>query len=124
MHEYLSQAKSGLPVDFSERVRDAIVRGLHDQDVSIDTISRVMMVEPRTLQRLLEKEGRRFSDLLNDVRKDLSQRYLRETTMSLTDVSLALNYSDPATFTRFFKRGFGMTPSMWRNKERDAGGHR
>ena len=120
MHEYLSQARFGLPVEFSERVRDAIVRGLHDQDASIDTISRLLGLEPRTLQRRLEKEGRRFGDLLNDVRKDLAQRYLRETTMSLTDVSLALNYSDPATFTRFFKRRFGMTPSMWRNKERDA----
>ena len=49
-----------------------------------------------------------------------ARRYLIYTSMPVKDVSDALGFSDPAYFTRFFKRQTGIAPSAFRAQVRSA----
>ena len=49
-----------------------------------------------------------------------ARRYLIYTSMPVKDVSDALGFSDPAYFTRFFKRQTGLAPMVFRARARPA----
>ena len=72
----------------------------------------------RTLQRSLEKEGRTFATLLNDVRRELALRYLASSTHSVTAIAQMTGYATASSFTRWFAAEFGMAPAAWRAEER------
>jgi AraC-like DNA-binding protein len=83
-------------------------------EATIEAASRVLHMSPRTLQRRLEDEGTRFSEVLDSARADLARRWLTDKTQSLTEVAFRLGFSDLATFSRAFKRWTGKPPGMWR----------
>lgn len=67
-----------------------------------------------TLKRLLLREGRSYSALLNEIRLRDARRLLTSMDMSIADVATALGYQNTANFTRAFQQWSGMTPSQWR----------
>ena len=79
-------------------------------DASIDAVARAMHMSPRTLQRRLDEEGARFSELLDSVRETLARRWLTEETRTLSEIGYALGFADLATFSRAFKRWTGKPP--------------
>lgn len=82
---------------------------------TIDQVAQTHGIHVRTLQRRLEEAQTSFSDLMNEVRKDLVFRYLKNLNYSLAQVSDILGYSMPSSFTRWFISQFGMSPNMWRS---------
>ncbi|MCO8045703.1 AraC family transcriptional regulator [Acinetobacter bohemicus] len=72
-------------------------------------------VNVRTLQRRLEASNTSFSSLINDVRRVLVFRYLKNPHYSLGQVSDILGYSMPSSFTRWFISQFGVSPTEWRH---------
>ncbi|MFX8626071.1 helix-turn-helix transcriptional regulator, partial [Acinetobacter baumannii] len=82
---------------------------------TIDQVAQTHGIHVRTLQRRLEEAQTSFSDLMNEVRKDLVFRYLKNLNYSLAQVSDILGYSMPSSFTRWFISQFGMSPNTWRN---------
>lgn len=72
----------------------------------------------RTLQRLLEKEGRAFATILNGVRRELALRYLSSPTHSVAQIAQMTGYASPSSFTRWFVAEFGVSPAAWRAEER------
>jgi AraC-like DNA-binding protein len=73
-----------------------------------------MGVHPRALQRELAGDGRSFAELLDEVRRELAQRYLANPTMPIGSVGQMIGYSTPSSFTRWFQAEFGKTPAAWR----------
>jgi AraC-like DNA-binding protein len=65
---------------------------------------------PRSLQRALNAEGTSFAAVLDDVRRKKALALLEESAASITEIGLALGYSDPANFTRAFRRWTGRPP--------------
>lgn len=51
-----------------------------------------------------------------------ARRNLVYTSMSVRDIADVLGFADPAYFTRFFKRGSGMSPRQFREQARLTGG--
>ncbi len=82
---------------------------------TIDQVAQMHGINVRTLQRRLEASQTSFSDLINDVRRNLVFRYLKNINYSLGQVSDILGYSTPSSFTRWFISQFGMAPMNWRN---------
>lgn len=70
----------------------------------------------RSLQRRLKNEGTSFQGLLDSVRVEQTKSYLSNEYYRLCDISGLLGFSDPACFTRSFKRWFNTTPKQWREK--------
>ncbi|MGO1502940.1 MAG: AraC family transcriptional regulator [Marinobacter sp.] len=82
--------------------------------VTLELIADYMMLSPRSLQRYLAEQNTSFHELLEDTRRSLATRYLKESQMSLTELAGVLGYSDLAAFSRAFNRWFGMSPRKWR----------
>jgi AraC-like DNA-binding protein len=98
----------------SRDVRKAAYQLLPVGRGSIAQIARALGLNVRTLQRRLASEQQEFSQLLNEVRRDLALRHLDNPSVSLTHVAGLLGYRQPSSFTRWFAAEFGVSPSKWR----------
>ena len=56
----------------------------------------------RTLQRRLDEGGRTFSELINEVRRELVLRYMENSRYPLRRIAELLGYSMLSSFTRWF----------------------
>lgn len=81
---------------------------------SVAQISQGLGVNVRTLQRQLDEAGASFSTLINDVRGELAQRYIFNTSHTLGRIAEQLGYSNLSSFTRWYISRFGSAPSQAR----------
>jgi AraC-like DNA-binding protein len=72
---------------------------------------------PRSLQRALEQEGRRFAELLNEVRRSLVVQHLSAGNCSMTALAATLGFFTSSSFSRWFVAEFGVAPRRWRNEQ-------
>lgn len=79
-------------------------------------VAQMMGIHRRTLSRWLRSEGISLRTVVNEARFGAAKQLLIDTDMCLAGISAALEFSDPAAFTRAFRRWSGTTPSAWRKK--------
>ena len=103
-------ASTGVTADVSRVLVTALPRGI----VQRDLVARELGMSSRTLSRRLSAEATTFGQILESVRRDLAQRYLRDHGLSIHEVAFLLGYTEPSTFFRAFKRWTGRTPAKWR----------
>lgn len=89
---------------------------------SVNDIAQVLDIHPKKIQRLLKDEGTNFSDVLDDVRKNIAERLLIESDISIARLAGMLDYSSDRPFTAASKRWFGMTPTEFRRARREESG--
>lgn len=94
-----------------EMVRELLPSG----DVTAERISRRLSLSKRSLERRLARHGCTFSELLRDCRLRLAEYYLRETHLSIKEISLMLGYREVNSFHRAYKIWNGVTPNALRN---------
>jgi AraC-like DNA-binding protein len=92
---------------------------LHTGDVSMDTIAGKMGVSRQTLFRRLKTEDVTFEKVLDDLRHRLALHYLAGRKASVNETGYLVGFSDPASFSRAFKRWTGKSPSEMRGKTAD-----
>ncbi|MGZ8311678.1 MAG: AraC family transcriptional regulator [Allosphingosinicella sp.] len=104
------------PTDGSiaEKTRRSIHLLLPSGRANLEQVGANLGLQPRTLQRLLERENRSFGSLLNDVRRELALRYLAVSSHSVSSIALMTGYASPSSFTRWFCAEFGTAPAAWR----------
>ena len=68
----------------------------------------------RTLQRRLSDRGYSFQTLVDDSRRELAKRLLKETDYPLAEIAFLTGFSEQSAFTRAFKRWAGQTPRSFR----------
>lgn len=81
---------------------------------SLATVSEVLGVHQRTLQRELRAAGTDFRSILDGARKGLAIDYLNDTRAGLGQIAAMLGYRDQAAFSNAFRRWFGVSPGRWR----------
>ena len=111
MIEYLARLDQK---HIAQQVKAIIVDQLPSGNVTDESVSRVMNMSPRKLQRQLEIAGTTFNTLLNEIRQDLAKKYLREQQVCMTEIAFLLGFSESSAFSRAFKRWMGVTPSEYR----------
>lgn len=118
MLEYLDgvidRQDAGFTTPVRELVRQLLPAGVATQSV----IARQFQLHPKTLQRRLAAEGTTFAALVDDVRREMAQRYLRDTTMALSHLASELGYAEQSVLTRSCQRWFGSSPVLLRQKWR------
>src|SRR5678815_63142 len=87
-------------------VRESIVRLLGIGPCTIALVAQHMGVDRRTIHRRLEDEGQTFSTLLDEVRRELAQRYIEGTRRTLSEVASLLGFSEPSSFSRWYRKQF------------------
>ncbi len=75
---------------------------------------KVLQISLWTLQRHLRAEGTGYKELLEQTRRDLAARYVKESHLSVGEITFLLGFSEPANFARAFKRWHGNTPTGYR----------
>lgn len=76
---------------------------------SIDQVARHMGVDRRTVHRQLSKDQITFTDLVQHLRIELSDRYLADPTRSLSEVAMLLGFSGPSAFAKWHAQAFQQT---------------
>lgn len=105
-----------------ERVRGALVEALPAGEVSMAAVCRKLGVSTRTLQRRLREEGSSFQQTLDALRNSLAHHYLRNSSLSGTEISFLIGFEDPNSFVRAFQTWTGSTPQAVRLAHSKDGG--
>lgn len=100
--------------------RRLLARQLSQGEATLERLAAELHVSPRTLQRKLQDHDLSFSQLLDEVRRELAERYLADPGFDLTDLAFLLGYSEHSAFTRAFKRWTGRSPAEYRAARQSA----
>jgi len=99
-----------------ESVRTIVRQLLPTGAATLDVVAGQFSLHPKTLQRRLADAGTTFAALVDQVRKDAAERYLRDTGISLTHLARELGYAEQSVLTRSCKRWFGTGPAAYRSR--------
>lgn len=117
-HAIELQREASQAQGFAARVRAVIAQSLRDGEPRIAEAAQRLGMTARTLQRRLQDEALGFTALVDEARLQLARRYLADDSLSISEVSFALGYSEPSAFTRAFKRWSGSAPAEYREGAR------
>jgi AraC-like DNA-binding protein len=101
-------------VSVIREVEILIRNNLPTEPCTLSSIALKMSMSERTLQRNLDGSNVTFSSLLGRVRKDIALNYLRQSDLSVLQISEILGYKNLSTFSRSFKRLTGKSPRQIR----------
>jgi AraC-like DNA-binding protein len=96
------------------QVENAISLLLPDGRVLVEDVARRLGMSERTLARRLSDEGLKFTEILQQLRRDLAVRYLDDRKLHVSKIAWLLGFSEVSAFTHAFKRWTGKTPSQIR----------
>jgi len=94
-------------------VEDLMRSIIHFGIETLPAAARAAGLSRRTLHRRLSEAGLSFSKLRDEARLVTAMRLL-DTDLKLSEIAVELGYSDPAHFTRAFKRWTSVSPLLYR----------
>jgi AraC-like DNA-binding protein len=111
-----------LPEDdsFVRKVERVVAARIPQGAVDVEGVASALALSRRTLQRRLQEEGATFEAVVDDLRHQLAERYLRERALCVQETAFLLGYSDVSAFHRAFVRWTGLSPATWRAMSNDA----
>lgn len=98
-----------------EQVKTQILEQLPNGNITDTTVGQALFINDRTLQRRLKEENTTFKTLLNEIREELAATYIKDTSLSLSEITFMLGFGNISSFSRAFKRWTGQSPSAFRN---------
>ena len=75
-----------------------------------------MGISRRTLQRRLSEQQTNFKQVLQSLREQMAEAYLRDVRLGITEIGFLLGYSDQASFSNAFRLWQGCSPSEYRQR--------
>ena len=88
---------------------------------SADEVARLLQMDRRSLHRKLAAHGQTYSQILDQVRRDLVQRHLGESDLPLGEIAGLLGFARQSSFSHWFQGQFGCSASQW-SQDRKPGG--
>jgi AraC-like DNA-binding protein len=92
------------------RVENEIAALLPHGKARASLIANRLGMSQRSLARHLGEEGVNFSELLTMIRRDLASRYLKDESLSISQIAWLLGFQDLGSFSHAFKRWNGTAP--------------
>lgn len=103
----------------SEYTSDKVKRILHSsyryQFPDIDSVAEKLKLSSRTLQRKLSDENTTFKELLHETRFGIARKLLEQNSLTVSEISYMLGYSDIGNFSRSFKKYVGLSPQAYKD---------
>jgi AraC-like DNA-binding protein len=99
-----------------------ILTNATDRGLTVTQVALRQGVTLRYIHKMLEAEGRTFSELVLGARLALAHRMLTDSrfaSLPITEIAFASGFGDLSYFDHAFRRRFGATPSEVRHKLRD-----
>ena len=93
----------------SEQITDYM--GDHSDVVTLKDIAAHFSYHPNYISSLLHKEtGRKFTEILLEKRMERAVLLMKNTSLSIEEISALLGYSNHSNFYKAFKEYYQMTP--------------
>ena len=101
--------------DIVGQTKSVIFDQLPFGQVAIDQIADKLFLSERTLRRRLKEAGSSFKEILAKTRRELGERYIQDSSLSLTEIAYMLGFSDSSSLSRAYKGWTGQSPSQYRS---------
>jgi AraC-like DNA-binding protein len=98
-------------------VESEVERLLPHGKAQAQTVAKALAVSVRTLSRRLADEGTTYAEVVDQLRRSLALQYLKDPSMSLSQIAWLLGYEGSTSFNHAFKRWTGRSPSVARNEK-------
>jgi len=102
----------------------AITAYIHEESfetrLTVDQVAKAFGMSVSTLGRRLSREGLSYRTLLDRKRREIAERLLVASELSIAEIALQLGYSENATFSRSFHRWTGISPRQFRKRARQG----
>ncbi len=99
------------------KVKNMLRLMIKDEFPRKEIIAEKLGVNSRTLQRRLSEEGSGYQEILNELRYEMAQNYLRNSRLSIDEIGCRLGFAEPRSFHRCFKQWSGVTPGKYRETQ-------
>ena len=106
------------PQHLRSRVEGALMTVLHKPNVSMQVIAKYLGMSRSTLYRQLKTDGLSYEILHDELRHNMAVNYLNGGKVSIAEIAYLVGFSDPAAFSRAFRRWTGGTPGEAARKQR------
>lgn len=113
---YLASQKKA---DIVNQVKTSILENLGEGSVTESVIAQTLHMSTRNLNRKLIEKNTSFKALLLEIRSELASQYINDPTLTLTEISYQLGFSEMSSFSRAYKRWTGQSPSEARRESSD-----
>jgi AraC-like DNA-binding protein len=98
------------------RVEQLVSDLLPNGKATVGNVAKALSMSTRTLNRRLADEGTNYAAVLDDLRRDLALRSLKDDRLELTQIAWLLGYSEVSSFNHAFRRWTGATPKAVRSR--------
>jgi AraC-like DNA-binding protein len=96
------------------KVRQVLMVNLM-RPTSFEDVAAGLNMSARTLRRKLSEENTSFRQLVDELRRDMAIRYLRDTALTVEDIAASIGFSDAANFRHAFRRWTKAAPHQFRD---------
>jgi AraC-like DNA-binding protein len=95
-------------------VREVIIKLLSGGVPTLERMAAEVNTSVRTLERRLKAKGWTYKQLVDDLRRQLALRYVKDPRLRLSQLGFLLGFSENAAFVHAFRRWTGSTPMRYR----------
>ncbi|AGZ35820.1 AraC family transcriptional regulator [Pseudomonas sp. SWI6] len=117
---FLRSAPQGLVIRFrnqnglvAEVYRHLRARG-YGQWPTLAALADQQGISASTFRRQLEREGRSYQQIKDEVRRAMAFERLRDGTLSIAEIAEQAGFQEPSAFHRAFKKWTGQSPGTYR----------
>lgn len=103
-----------------ERVERSAVELLARGEAKQPKVASMLGMSSRTLARRMAATGETFASVIERLRSDLAQAYLRESDLGMAEIAFLLGYSEVSSFNHAFRRWTGSSPGRFRESYRTS----
>jgi AraC-like DNA-binding protein len=118
VEDRIRRLEAAQPHTLTDELRQYLRAEVTRQRCKAKRVARLRMMTRRTMSRRLKAEGTTFRQLANEAQFGTTKKLLADTDMNMVQISVVLDFSEPAAFTHAFRRWSGVTPSAWRRANR------
>lgn len=93
------------------RLQAVLMDLLPNGNVTDDAAAAALHMSVRTMHRKLTEIGSNFRTELVQLRRNLAEQYILDNSLTLTEISMLLGFSEPSAFSRAFRNWTGASPS-------------
>jgi AraC-like DNA-binding protein len=98
-------------------VENEVQRLLHHGKAQRETVAKKLAMSSRTLARRLADENTTYEEVVDQLRRSLALQYVKEPSLSLSQVAWLLGYEGSNSLNHAFLRWAGRSPSAARNEK-------
>ena len=99
----------------SSVVHNYILQTIPGINLCLKSVARDLNMSERTLQRKLLAENTSYQAILDGIRKELANKYLKEH-ISLVEIAFLLGFESQSAFNKFFRKHFGQKPTIYKDR--------